>query len=173
MNEIWKSIEGTSGKYKISNLGNVIGTRGQLLKLTKMQIGYLSIAISLEGKPKHHYVHKLVASHFLEQPEYPTVVNHKDGNKHNNIVSNLEFVSRKENARHWARKNRSSNAGRKRSGYCVRGHELAGDRTYCLECRKQNKTGFFYTMPLGCNWLEIENYNYLISDTGRIQFRSA
>lgn len=168
MEEIWKPIEGTSGKYKISNLGRVIGQNGRQLKLTEMKIGYLSIAISLEGKPKRHYVHKLVAAHFLPHELDDLVVNHRDGNKHNNVVSNLEFVSRAENASHWAKTSRSSKAGRNRTGYCGRGHKLIGDRVYCLECRKLKAAGIEHTPPNDCNWKEIPSTDYLVSDTGLV-----
>lgn len=169
MNEIWKPVKGTAGKYKISNFGNVIGSRGNKLVQTKMQIGYLKVSFSLDGKVKQHYIHRLVASHFLENhDEKEFVVNHRDGNKHNNSVSNLEFISRKDNAKHWASKKRSSNAGRKRTGYCKRGHKFVGNKTYCLECRRLKEMGIKFEPPGDCNWKKIVGTDYLISNTGLV-----
>jgi DNA-binding transcriptional regulator YiaG len=168
MDEIWRDIEGTSGSYRISNRGRVIGVRGQLLKLTKMRIGYLGVSISLNGKPKRHYVHRLVASHFLTEKNKNFVVNHKDGNKHNNILSNLELLSRGDNAAHWASANRSGAAGRKRSGFCGRGHKFVGDSTVCQVCRKLKAAGVKFEPPSDCNWLPIKGFDYCVSDTGLV-----
>ena len=169
MNEIWKPVKGTVGKYKISNFGNVIGSRGNRLHPTKMKIGYLKVSLSLDGKVKPHYIHRLVATHFLEYHDgLEFVVNHKDGDKHNNSVSNLEFISRKDNAKHWASKNRSLNAGRKRTGYCKRGHKFVGDKTYCLECLRLKKMGIKFEPPDDCDWKKIVGTDYLISNTGLV-----
>ena len=62
--EKWKDIEGAAGKYCISNCGNVVRVSDYLLKPTVMQVGYLKVSISLEGKVKQRYVHSLVAERF-------------------------------------------------------------------------------------------------------------
>lgn len=165
--EEWKVIEGTSGKYKVSNYGNCIGATGRLLKLIEMEIGYLSIAVSLgSGKVVKYYVHKLVADNFIGVVPDGYVVNHKDHNKHNNKVSNLEIISRASNASHWAKVSRSSEAGRKRSGFCGRGHELKGDRVYCLECVSLKKSGFIHEPPNDKEWKESIAPEYLVSKDG-------
>ena len=169
MNEEWKVISGTNGKYQISNFGNAIGASGKKLKPTEMKIGYLSIAISYgKGKVVRHYIHKLVAEYFLGNIPNDYVVNHKDHNKHNNHFSNLEIISRKDNASHWAGPKRSTQAGRKRSGFCGRGHKLKGDRVYCLECRNLKVSGFKHAPPKDKEWRDSIVPGYLISSDGAV-----
>lgn len=167
MIEEWKIIEGTDSKYKISNFGNAIGVNGNKLKPTLMKIGYLSIAISLGNrKIIRRYVHKLVAENFIGLIADGHVVNHKDHNKLNNHVTNLEIISRKDNGRHWAITNRSILAGRKRTGFCGRGHKLIGNRVYCLECRRLSKLGEESFPPKDKDWKKSIVPEYLISNDG-------
>ena len=101
--EQWKPIEGTDGKYEVSNLGRVRtnGKRPGLLTLTKQPKGYLYAMIQLSnGKQKNCRVHRLVAEHFLPNPDNMEEVNHKDGNKENNHVGNLEWCTRSHNVQH-------------------------------------------------------------------------
>jgi hypothetical protein len=165
MEENWKIIKGTNEKYKISNTGNVIGASGKKLKPTLMKVGYLSIAISLGNrKVVRHYIHKLVAENFIGPIEDGYVVNHKDHNKLNNNIDNLEIISRKDNGKHWASSHRSKNAGRKRTGFCGRGHRLIADKVYCLECRKSKQ----YNPPNTSVWKESIVPEYLISSDGLV-----
>jgi hypothetical protein len=169
MTEEWKTIEGTNSKYKISNFGNAIGVNGKKLKPTLMKIGYLSIAISLGNrKVIRYYVHKLVAENFIGTIPAGSVVNHKDHNKLNNNVENLEIISRKDNGRHWALTNRSTEAGRKRTGFCGRGHKLIGERVYCLECRKLSNFSTEKKPPNDKIWRESIVPEYLISNDGLV-----
>ena len=101
--EQWKPIEGTDGKYEVSNLGRVRtnGKRPGLLKLTKQKSGYRYAMIQLSnGKQKNCRVHRLVAEHFLPNPDNMKEVNHKDGNKDNNRADNLEWCTRSHNVKH-------------------------------------------------------------------------
>jgi len=101
--EQWKPIEGTDGKYEVSNLGHVRtnGKRPGLLTLTKQKSGYRYVMIQLSnGKPCNRRVHRLVAQHFLPNPDNMKEVNHKDGNKDNNRADNLEWCTRSHNVKH-------------------------------------------------------------------------
>lgn len=106
MEVIWKDVEGFNGKYKISSAGNVLSTsfkRSNSPKLLKPieRRGYLKVTIYLSPKNcKQINIHRLVATHFLPIDAARTQVNHKDGNKKNNDVSNLEFCTAKENISH-------------------------------------------------------------------------
>ncbi len=85
--------------YQISNKGNVYNkTRKVFLRKSVKQNGYEEVQLS-----KNHYclVHRLVASMFIENTENKPYVNHKDGNKTNNCVENLEWVTETENAIHY------------------------------------------------------------------------
>lgn len=116
--EIWKDIEGYEGYYQVSNLGRVKSLerkvrntlksyriiKERILKPTPKKEGYLDISLNISQKRKHFYVHRLVASHFIGNPEKGMDVNHKDGNKKNNNVDNLEWLSRAENHAHAYKK---------------------------------------------------------------------
>ena len=102
-NEEWKPIPHTDGRYEVSNYGHVRtnNQRPGLLTLTKQPKGYRYAMVTLSnGKQKNCRVHRLVAQLFLPNPEGLPEVNHKDGNKDNNHVDNLEFVTHSANVRH-------------------------------------------------------------------------
>lgn len=115
--EIWKDIKGYEGLYQISDLGNVKSLpRTRISKIqknpTKIKEKILKLCIrsknykyyvcnlSKNGKGKNYTVHRLVAETFIENFENKTQVNHKDGNRLNNKVDNLEWVTPKENTIH-------------------------------------------------------------------------
>lgn len=106
MQEIWKTIEGTDGRYEVSNTGkirsnNYLGHGGQKeLSLAKDHKGYLRVRIYINGCRKTVKVHREVAKAFLENPDNKPEVNHRDGNKENNHVSNLEWSTPGDNVRH-------------------------------------------------------------------------
>lgn len=106
MNEQWKPIEGTDGTYEVSNTGkirsnNYLGHGSQKeLSLTSDQKGYLRVRIYMGGSRKTVKVHREVARAFLPNPENKSEVNHKDGNKKNNHVENLEWSTARENTLH-------------------------------------------------------------------------
>lgn len=95
------------GAYEVSNLGNVRRATpgrktyaGRPLKPTRMKIGYLSIATTQNGKVVRTYIHHLVAESFIGPRPSGADINHRDGDKTNNVVSNLEYVTHAENIRH-------------------------------------------------------------------------
>lgn len=106
MSEVWKPIEGTSGRYEVSNTGKVrslnYGNRNEAkeLKPKTDRYGYKSVHFKINGKRKDVTVHRLVAHAFLPNPEKMPAVNHKDTDKTNNDVENLEWVTNKENSQH-------------------------------------------------------------------------
>lgn len=94
--EEWKDIEGYEGKYKISNLGEVYSIQKNML-LSKRLTSYKYYEVKLYDKKKlRKKVHILVAKSFLPNPNNLEIVHHIDGDKLNNKVDNLLWMSRSE-----------------------------------------------------------------------------
>lgn len=115
MKEIWKDIEGYEKLYQISNLGNIkskskqrkcrnnhyCNMREQNIKTHKNKHrGYMYVYLSKNGKSKSFLLHRLVAKHFIKNPNNYPVVNHIDYNKENNVYTNLEWCTQKMNVNH-------------------------------------------------------------------------
>lgn len=99
MAEIWKDIDGYDGRYAISTWGRVKSIHG-ILKPYENHKGYLKIGLQKDGASHKHRVHRLVAQAFIPNPDNLPEVNHIDGNKQNNSVTNLEWVDGKTNREH-------------------------------------------------------------------------
>lgn len=105
MNEIWKDIDGYGGLYKVSNFGNVLGSKGGLLKPRLTRKGYHKVVLHNKDRGTQYFIHRLVAIAFIPNPEGKPQVNHKDTNKRNNAESNLEWATQVENMKHGKRNN--------------------------------------------------------------------
>lgn len=117
MNEIWKDIVDFEDKYQVSNLGKVRsktrevntkgnGTRTVKGKVLKQQInhrGYSIIGLSSGSSVKSKTIHQLVFAAFTSNFSYGTELNHKDGNKQNNALTNLELSGSSHNQLHAVR----------------------------------------------------------------------
>ncbi len=99
MTEEWKLIE-NSVNYEVSNYGEVRNKITTNILKTSVMGGYLALSLHISNKKVILKIHRLVAICFLVCPDETYIVNHKDGNKTNNRVENLEWVSRSENAKH-------------------------------------------------------------------------
>lgn len=106
MAEIWKDIAGFEGIYQVSNKGKVRSLdryvqcadsiryyKGRMMKQDKKKNGYLQVNLKRQKINKQFLVHRLVAVAFLPNPEGFAIVNHKDENKENNSVENLEWCT--------------------------------------------------------------------------------
>lgn len=102
--EEWRDIQGYEGLYQVSNNGRVRSlarnsTKGKIL-CQAVKRGYSHVCLSKDNKKKHFAVHRLVALAFIPNPSKKPEVNHIDGNRSNNNIANLEWVTRAENELH-------------------------------------------------------------------------
>ena len=100
MNEIWKAVV-SNELYEVSSMGNVRRVGGRQLKPT-LSYGYELVHLRGE-KGRLHRVHRLVTTAFIPNPNNYPEVNHIDGNRRNNHLSNLEWVTKTMNMQHAAR----------------------------------------------------------------------
>ena len=108
MKEIWKDIKEYEGLYQISNLGNVrsIKNKIHLLKTIDDGKGYEKVRLCKKGIIKSFRVHRLVAQAFIDNPNNYSEINHKDNNRSNNSVNNLEWCDREYNIQYSVKQNR-------------------------------------------------------------------
>lgn len=101
MSEIWKDVKGYEGLYQVSNKGNVKSFyKNRNLKPSKHSRGYLVVSLFENHNRKQFFIHRLVAETFIDNVNHKEEVNHKDGNKTNNCVENLEWCTGSENRLH-------------------------------------------------------------------------
>lgn len=105
MKEIWKDIAGYEGLYQVSNFGRVKSLNYNKTGISKCLVpkknnSYNMVCLCKGGVHKYVSIHRLVANAFIPNPENKLEVNHIDGNKSNNLISNLEWVTSSENTRH-------------------------------------------------------------------------
>ena len=97
----WKAIDGYEGLYEVSTLGQVRNSKGLILKPYLKHAKYTSykkVALWKDGEYKHFYIHRLVAQAFIPNDNNLPIINHKDEDGTNNLVSNLEWCNRSYNA---------------------------------------------------------------------------
>ena len=119
-NEEWRDVVGYEGRYQVSSMGRVKSlerkdrfgrtVKERILKSYINRYGYLLVALCAGGKQKTLNVHRLVCEAFLPRAEGKDAINHKDEDKTNNNVWNLEWVSHKENCNFGTRNERIAKA---------------------------------------------------------------
>lgn len=99
--EIWKPIKNWEDKYEVSNYGNVRNKmNGKFVIGDVNNFGYYRVKLYSKGRSERFFRHRLVATHFIPNPNGCKFVNHIDGDKSNNSVFNLEWVTQSENEKH-------------------------------------------------------------------------
>lgn len=127
--EIWKDIDGYEGTYQISNKGNVKSLKCGKERILRPGInswGYMVVCLYHDNMKKTVKLHRLVAQAFIPNPENKPQINHKDENKLNNCVNNLEWTTAKENINYGTHNERVGDSLSKpilqysKSGYFIR-----------------------------------------------------
>lgn len=109
MQEIWKDVKDFKNIYQISNFGKIRNVKtNRLLKPFKNTNGYYQINLWSKNKRKHILIHKLVAETFIPNPSKLPFINHKNENKLDNKVDNLEWCTAKYNCNYGTRNARLS-----------------------------------------------------------------
>lgn len=152
MEELWKDIYGFEGLYQISNLGRVKSfprnkTKGGIMQQMKDKYGYLIISLCKDGKTKNYKIHRLVALHFIPNENlFKTQINHKDENKENNNVDNLEWCTPEYNNNYGTHNERvaKSHINHQNMSKQVNQYDLAGNfiKTFPSTHEIQRELGF-------------------------------
>ena len=108
MMEEWRAVPGYEGLYEVSNIGNVRNVRrNKLLRLQKTNNGYIRVVLSKNGIKTAFQVHRIAAQAFIPNPDNLPQINHKDEDKTNNNVTNLEWCDAKYNNNYGSRKDKA------------------------------------------------------------------
>ena len=124
--EEWRPVKDFDRKYEISNLGRVkslsrnylYGHHGDIILKTNDRRGYRGVTLFKDGKRYYYSVHRLVAEAFIPNPDNLPCVNHKDEDKTNNVVNNLEWCTYEQNSNYGTCRSKiSKNVSRKVIAY--------------------------------------------------------
>ena len=128
MEEKWRDIRGYEGLYQVSNLGRVRSLRDnhgkcreKILKACNYSHGYKYVNLYSEGVLKKFLIHRLVAETFIDNPNNYSQVNHRDENKSNNKLENLEWCTVKYNSNYGTRNIRRIRAQKGQSRSSISG----------------------------------------------------
>jgi len=152
-NEIWKYIDGYEGSYEVSTHGNIRSylytgisknKRDEPINLTPVptNIGYMKIGLSKDGEQSYPSIHRLVAEAFIPNPENKRTVNHKDGDKKNNHVLNLEWATYSENIQHSVKHGLQGHSRGERSATKLTKNDV-------IDIRELAKTGKYTHKEIG------------------------
>lgn len=174
MEEVWKDIQGYEGKYTVSNYGNVKWANSSKIRKGSVNKhnGYVYVFLrDKQYKSKNVRLHRLVAQTFIPNPENKPEVNHKDCNKQNNCVNNLEWSTRQENIDHSWKNGRCQSAIERimkvnETQFGERHHQSKLTEKEVLEIRKIGTTkslreiGLMYNVSLQLIWYILKRKNW-------------
>ena len=167
--EIWKDVVGYEGLYQVSNYGRVkslerkINNRiyeERIISQEKSKDGYLRVDLHKDGNRKHKKVHRLVAQSFLEDYQESKCINHKDENKHNNFLNNLEICDYSYNINYGSRNKKvSEKLSKKINQYDLDGNFI---KTWDSMTQINKETGICLSNIFLCCRNKIKNCNGFI-----------
>lgn len=158
INEQWRPVKGYEGLYEVSNLGRVKSLKygkERILKPLKNRDGYLFVILYRNRKRNGLKVHRLVAAAFIPNPEGFPEVNHRDEDKTNNVVSNLEWCTHKYNSNFGTRTERAAVAhiNHPARSKAVEASRFSDFREICLRfpsAMEAGRNGYHYSDVAAC-----------------------
>ena len=158
MAEEWRDVKDYEGCYQVSNYGRIKSYKNNLILKQRVYAKYLYVCLCHNNKKEMKRVHRLVAQAFLPNPNNLPQVNHKDGNRENNNVNNLEWVTASQNIIHGYKMNLCYANEKKVLQYDLKGNlikewkstmEIQRQLKYnnsciCACCNNRNKTAYGY-----------------------------
>lgn len=151
--EIWKDISGYEGLYQVSNLGNVkrlerICNDGRIVKEKTMKTtiannNYKMVIFEINSVRKGFLVHRLVAQAFIPNPDNLPQINHKDENKLNNCVDNLEWCSAKYNNNYGSKPHKMSMIHKGKTISKEQKEQISNKMKEIAKNKKRNNKGQF------------------------------
>jgi hypothetical protein len=144
--EIWKNIEFFE-EYSVSNFGNIKNNKtGRILKPRKHTGGYMRVILCKDKKHYDYYIHRLVAQAFISNPNNLPEVNHKDEDKTNNCVENLEWCDRVYQVNYGTCHDRMVETQRKTSKHSKPVKCVETGIVYISLHEAERETGILYTL---------------------------
>lgn len=173
MQEIWRDVIGYEGLYQVSNKGRVKCIQGKynghLMSVIKHTGDYFVVSLRKNKNRKQFKIHRLVAQAFIPNPDNLPQINHKDEDKANNSVENLEWCTAKYNVNYGTRGKRSGNkikqristesefAARWRNQARINGAKTTSKKVLCVELDK-----IFNTLREAGDFIEKNNYKHVL-----------
>lgn len=160
-------IEGYEGLYAVTSCGRVWSyKRNKFLKPYKEHRGYLRVDLMKDGVNTHHKIHRLVAKAYIQNPNNLKQVNHKDENKENNIVNNLEWCTNYYNS-HYGTKNH-------RIGMANKNHPSFSKKVFCVELDQTFESISEATRKTGVSVSQISRCcNGIYKSAGKLHWKHA
>lgn len=159
--EIFIDIVGFEGYYQISNLGNVkslkrtiinggkpTNIRERILK-QKTNHGYKKVCLNKLGIDKQYFIHRLIATAFIPNPENKPCVNHINGIGLDNKIENLEWCTHLENMQHAFKTGLTNNSGENQTNSILKEHQIKEIKDLLKAGLSQYKIGKMYNVSRG------------------------
>lgn len=172
--EVYKDIPGYEGIYQVSNLGNVVGLerknsigKSVHFKLLKQNInrdGYLKVSLSKNGHKTTIPVHRLVANSFIENPLNLSDVNHKDEDKTNNNVENLEWMTHFDNMHYGTGMQRKTQS----QSFNITAIDADGNKNYFSSqieaAKKLGISDSSISRVIKGEWKQVKGYTFILTE---------
>lgn len=148
MKEIWKDIKYYEGLYQASNLGRIRNVlKGRILRGAINRGGYIQLKLSNNGIDSRFIVHRLVAMTFIPNPNNYPIINHKDENKINNRIDNLEWCDHKYNNTYGSAINKYQTLANKKYTPVL---QFSKDNVFISEYNSVNEAGYLNNINPCC-----------------------